>query len=105
MLPNDTAQPRVLVRRLERSVGLLFLIRWFESLQHRIVLGIEGLQLSILGFSGSSQDGICKAYAMRFTVIALVEPASLRDLGTYRNNTEEGDEIVQSSLFCISFHT
>jgi len=43
---------------------LLLLIGWFEVLKHRVVLGVEGLQLRILGFSGSSHDGVCKSDAV-----------------------------------------
>ena len=51
-------------RPLECLVGLLLLVGWSEALQHRVVLGVEGLQLRILGFSGSSQDGVCKSDAV-----------------------------------------
>jgi len=44
--------------------SLLLRIGWPEALQHRVVLGIEGLQLRVLGFCGSSQDGVCKADAV-----------------------------------------
>gem|GEM_PF-6572877 len=45
-------------------VGLLLCVGWSEGLQHRVVLGVEGLQLRILGCSGSSQDGVCKSDAV-----------------------------------------
>jgi len=49
---------------VETLVGFLLLVRWPEMLQHRVVLGVEGFQLHILGFSGSDQDGICKTDAV-----------------------------------------
>ena len=45
-------------------IGLLLRVGWTEARQHRVVLGVEGLQLRVLGFSGSSQDGVCKPDAM-----------------------------------------
>ena len=45
-------------------IGFLLFVGWSEALQHRVVLGIEGFQLRILGFSGSCQDGVCKSDAV-----------------------------------------
>ena len=49
---------------LECLVGLLLNVGWSEILQHRVVLGVEGFQLRILGFSGGNQDGVCKTDPM-----------------------------------------
>jgi hypothetical protein len=50
--------------RLAYPIGLLLLVGWSETLQHRVMLGVEGLQLRIFGFSGSSQDGVRKSDAV-----------------------------------------
>jgi len=51
-------------RPLEYLVGLLLRVGWPEALKHRVVFGAEGFQLRILGFSSSSQDGVCKTNAV-----------------------------------------
>ena len=47
---NGAACPRP----LECLIGLLLIIGWSEVLQHGVVLGVEGFQIRILGFSGSN---------------------------------------------------
>ncbi len=79
-------------------VGPLLPIGRPEALQHRVVPGVEGLECRFLGISSSSQDGVCKADAVRLSVIPLVEPASLRDLRTYGNNTEDGDGLIHIEM-------
>ena len=49
---------------LECLFVLLLRVGWPESLKHRVVFGVEGFKLRVLGFSGSSQDGVRKANTM-----------------------------------------